>query len=332
MKYLTRSFLCLAVLLVLSGPILWGAQAQTICPGEPGCPECSNPNPPAYCQPAATTPYVPPNLPINTDLPINNPVPISGPQGEGPAGLIANFYSFAFLIAGFLAFIMIVYGGVRYAFSGGSSSAKEEAKDAIWQALIGLGLLLVAYLILRTINPDLTQLRMPELVPFTPTPAPSGTAIITSDQIACTTSCTCSQYLQNQKLQNPTANIPTSCTVGSELQSVLSCLAGLSPSIKPSITFSDNKPSTINGTHNPFSCHFGGRACIGIGHAADFSVNSGGGQSLTVIEGKVRQCGQKTGQPVQCYFEDADGNRYQYNNSSADHIHCNVAVTSCNCS
>jgi len=107
-------------------------------------------------------------LPINTNFPIANPIPVRGEQGQGPAGVVGNFYSFAFMIAGFLAFVMIVYGGVRYTFSAGNVSAKDEAKDAIKQALLGLGLLLVAYLILQTINPDLTQLRMPTLAPYVP--------------------------------------------------------------------------------------------------------------------------------------------------------------------
>ena len=109
-----------------------------------------------------------PSLPINTNLPVPNAVPISGPNGQGPAGVIANFYSFAFLLAGFLAFIVIIYGGVRYTFSAGNVSVKNDARDAIEQALMGLGLLLVAYLILRTINPDLTTLRLPTLTPYVP--------------------------------------------------------------------------------------------------------------------------------------------------------------------
>jgi hypothetical protein len=111
-----------------------------------------------------------PSLPINPSLPIPNAIPISGEDGQGPAALVANMYSFAFLLAGILAFAMIVYGGVRWTFSGGSASAKKDAKDAITQALLGLALLLLAYLILRTINPDLTRLRLPTLpehVPFT---------------------------------------------------------------------------------------------------------------------------------------------------------------------
>lgn len=135
-------------------------------------PPIPTPSPSPTPDPGST--YNPPNLPINTNLPIPNAVPISGPDGQGPAGLIANFYSFAFWIAGFLAFVMIVYGGVRYTFSGGNHSEKEEAKEAIKQALIGLGLLLVAYLILRTINPDLTKLQLPTLEPYNPVPVATG--------------------------------------------------------------------------------------------------------------------------------------------------------------
>jgi D-alanyl-D-alanine dipeptidase len=154
MKTLFKIFFCLSITLAVASPFFVGAQSST-----------------------TSEPYNPPNLPINTTLPIPNAKPISGPQGQGPAGIVANFYSFAFIIAGFLAFVMIVYGGVRYTFSGGSHTAKEEAKDAIKQALLGLGLLLVAYLILRTINPDLTTLKLPTLAPYVPQPvsvAPPG--------------------------------------------------------------------------------------------------------------------------------------------------------------
>lgn len=150
MRSLFKIFFCLSIILAIASPFFVGAATTT-------------------------DPYIPPLLPINTNLPIpGGGVPISGPGGQGPAGLIANFYSFAFLIAGFLAFVMIVYGGVRYTFSGGNSSSKEEAKEAIKQALLGLGLLLVAYLILSTINPDLTQLRMPTLSPYVPVPPATG--------------------------------------------------------------------------------------------------------------------------------------------------------------
>jgi hypothetical protein len=163
-------------------------------------------------------------LPINTNLPIPNAVPISGPGGQGPAGLIANFYSFAFLIAGFLAFVMIVYGGVRYTFSGGNHSSKEEAKEAIRQALIGLGLLLVAYLILRTINPDLTKLQLPTLTPYTPVPVATGPATSTTPggiEVVNCASGPCVTVIGNYAWKN-------GHVVDPQMASVLHCMLGQS--------------------------------------------------------------------------------------------------------
>jgi hypothetical protein len=304
-------------------------QQLAACNDAPPIPGASSTTPPA-----GGSTYSPPPLPINTNLPIpGGAKPISGPQGQGPASVVANFYSFAFLIAGFLAFVMIVYGGVRYTFSGGSSSSKEEAKDAIKQALLGLGLLLVAYLILSTINPDLTQLRMPTLPPYTAPPVASGTVIVPPPGVTgCSTSCTCQQYLQYQQIQHPGQTLPTSCTPDPGLQAVLTCLSlqGINPSTAPS----DGQPSVVGGSHNPNSCHFGGRNCIGVGHAVDFSRNSIGSQTLTQAKAAAQQCGVSTGHQVSCSFETAAGTRPQpqVDGPTINHIHCNVDNASCNCS
>lgn len=313
MRYIFKFFICLVLVLAVAGPVFVGAQSTT--------------------PPTSSSTYNPAPLPINPTLPgFSDGVPISGEGGQGPAAIVANFYSFAFLIAGFLAFVMIVYGGVRYAFSGGSASSKEEGKDAIKQALLGLGLLLVAYLILRTINPDLTQLRMPTLPAHVPTPPAAGGASTTTPPgvTGCSTSCTCQQYLQYQQEQHPGETLPTTCTVGPGLQAVLGCLAALAPPITPSIAPSDHQQSTVGGSHNPNSCHFGGRNCIGIGHASDFSLNSGGGRTYPQIKAAVEQCGVSTGRQVACRYEDSAGNTVA-NPNFAHHIHCNVDNVTDNC-
>jgi hypothetical protein len=81
----------------------------------------------------------------------------------GPAGWVANFYTFALIISGILAFGAIVYGGVKYATSAGNASSQSEGRSWIWSALLGLLLLACAYLILRTINPNLVSLQNPGL-------------------------------------------------------------------------------------------------------------------------------------------------------------------------
>lgn len=71
----------------------------------------------------------------------------------GFAGLIGNFYQLALLISGFLAFGSITLYAVIYIASAGNPSKQSDAKDAIWQALIGLLLLAGATVILLYLNP-----------------------------------------------------------------------------------------------------------------------------------------------------------------------------------
>jgi len=81
----------------------------------------------------------------------------------GPCGWIVNFYTFALIIAGILAFGAIVYGGFKYATSAGNASKQSEGRSWIWAALIGVLLLGGAYLILYTINPNLVKCSLPML-------------------------------------------------------------------------------------------------------------------------------------------------------------------------
>ena len=81
----------------------------------------------------------------------------------GPCGWIVNFYTFALIIAGILAFGAIVYGGFLYATSAGNPSKQSEGRSWIWSALLGVLLLGGAYLILYTINPNLTKCSLPAL-------------------------------------------------------------------------------------------------------------------------------------------------------------------------
>ena len=68
---------------------------------------------------------------------------------------MAWLYRFALVLAGFLAVMMIVIGGVTYIASGANEGLKTKAKGYINGALQGLLLAIVAYLLLYTINPSL---------------------------------------------------------------------------------------------------------------------------------------------------------------------------------
>lgn len=84
-----------------------------------------------------------------------------GEEEQVPLGLsekIANLYTWAVSLAGLVALSLIIYGGVLFAASAGNPSRITEAKAWITHALIGLFMLLGAYLVLGFINPDLTKL------------------------------------------------------------------------------------------------------------------------------------------------------------------------------
>src|SRR3989344_4016078 len=66
-------------------------------------------------------------------------------------------FRFVLALAGFLAVLMIVIGGVEYIISGASEAMRGEAKKRIENAIWGLVMALVSYLVLYTINPSLVD-------------------------------------------------------------------------------------------------------------------------------------------------------------------------------
>jgi len=88
------------------------------------------------------------------------PLSVAAQGGTPPsiAEYVATFYRFSLGIAGVLAVAMIVVGSLYYSLSG-IAEKKNQGKEFITSAIYGLILLLGAYLILNTINPELTTLK-----------------------------------------------------------------------------------------------------------------------------------------------------------------------------
>lgn len=70
-------------------------------------------------------------------------------------------YTFAIGIVGAVAFVVLVWAGIKRITSSGAIDQKSEAKEQIWAALMGLGLVLLSFLILNTINPTLVSTTLP---------------------------------------------------------------------------------------------------------------------------------------------------------------------------
>ncbi len=79
-------------------------------------------------------------------------------------GYIQVFYQFALAIGGILAVGMIVAGSIYISISG-SVDKEREGRSFITSALLGLVILLGAFLILKTLNPNLTTLTPPTAPP-----------------------------------------------------------------------------------------------------------------------------------------------------------------------
>lgn len=67
----------------------------------------------------------------------------------GDGGIITTITNVMLFIAGALAVIMIIIGGIRYATSGGNGAAVTAAKNTILYAVVGL---IIAFLAFAAVN------------------------------------------------------------------------------------------------------------------------------------------------------------------------------------
>ena len=67
----------------------------------------------------------------------------------GDNGILTSVTNVLLFIVGALSVIMIIWGGIRYAVSGGSGSAVSAAKNTIMYALIGLVIAFLAFAIVN---------------------------------------------------------------------------------------------------------------------------------------------------------------------------------------
>jgi hypothetical protein len=91
--------------------------------------------------------------------------------------VVAFFYEWGIALGGLAAFIALIIAGFQYLTSMGEPAKMKEAKDRISSAFLGLILLLSSWLILNTINPQLTSLTPPSFTPPSGEPTSSLDAV-----------------------------------------------------------------------------------------------------------------------------------------------------------
>lgn len=94
-------------------------------------------------------------------VPLTNDLPSVIADQRSLPSMLNGLYTLSIALAAILAVIMIAIGGFEYMGSE-SYSSKEKGKERVRSALIGLGLILGAVLILNTINPNLTNMNVLE--------------------------------------------------------------------------------------------------------------------------------------------------------------------------
>ena len=143
--------------------------------------------------------------PSQTELEIKLP----GLEGcvNGPADYLSGIYKLSLGVGVFLAAVVIVRAGIKYAISGDNATKQKDAKDDIFQAIFGLVVLFGSVIILRTINPDLTDLgklqKLPTISPLNSSEKDARTTCIECKNNAYSALCTFkmndSEYVAAQK-------------------------------------------------------------------------------------------------------------------------------------
>jgi len=88
---------------------------------------------------------------------------IPGVKSADFPSYVTGIYNFAIAIVLIAALLMITLGGFYYITSAGNQAQAGTAKKLITDALLGLVVVFLIYLVLNTINPDLMNSASPNL-------------------------------------------------------------------------------------------------------------------------------------------------------------------------
>ena len=96
-------------------------------------------------------------LKVISGQPFSNPVSVSAPTQGLPTNLgtlIEQIFTWSLAVLGIAVFVMVFYAGFLWLTAAGNTAKVGDAKSRITNAVFGAIILLSAYLILYTINPD----------------------------------------------------------------------------------------------------------------------------------------------------------------------------------
>lgn len=185
-----------------------------------------------------------------TEYELLAPIPLSGPSSGDtpkttPGPYIKGIFILIIAIAGGLAVVKIIFGGIQY-MSTDAFEGKSEAKTTIQNAIWGLLLVISAWLILYTINPKLVEFDLN-------IPVQEGTTVTPGPVVPSSGCPTCVVVSVPHKSAPLGCAAPGPCTVDPTLNNKLVALNKLdnllvNESYPPSTVVSHQDPCHGNGT------------------------------------------------------------------------------------
>lgn len=229
-----------------------------------------------FAQTAAPANYVP-----LADLPVVQTAPGAPVSLEG---YIPGMFQLLIAVAGIIAVVQIVVGGVQY-LSTDAIDGKKEGRSRIENAITGLVLAIAAWVILNTINPATVNLTLSipsPVIPSSPAPTP---ACPSPDPCmspgACGAGETCSR--------NPSPDCSRVCTpIGSRTP----CAGGACYSQYPvgSAWPSDaTERATLTG-YGYTIVSSGGQTCTTVGQAGCTTVHNLGSRAMSGLQWLSQNC------------------------------------------
>ncbi|MEW5907756.1 MAG: hypothetical protein AB1643_01045 [Patescibacteria group bacterium] len=241
-------------------------------------------------------------------------LPGSLPVESGFSQYLGWVYKFAIAAAIFLAVLMIVIGGIQIIAGGASETARSNAKKRIKDAILGLLLVLIAYLILYWINPDLVtgRFNIPTAQirgapPPTPTPTPSPGITFNnnpSTELSNFMDCMINSPwgIRNLRITSTTDN---------------NIATGACNPTDPNELFNNRD----NCQHRQYSCHYGGHNCITRGSfAIDVGITGTDGTNIAYrdVARVAADCGARFGS------HDLTARCKNESSTSAPHYHLSI--------
>lgn len=204
----------------------------------------------------------------NTPIDLLQPLPAGINGSANMTSYISGAFTLSMAIGAALAFVMITYGGIIYATTDALTN-KQKGRKYIEDAIIGLIILLGAYALLNTINPELVNFNIGISAPIVGQAETGMTG-----PIQAPADCPACVPISSLSSSYPVPTKSSGMLVSQQMGTELATLAGAMKNSNVSWYITEGyTPKDGTGPHVGNSCHYSG-SCVDIGLTNNTDVNA----------------------------------------------------------